>query len=73
MQGQTEAMASNTPREIVPGLAEAISRRRRQLGMDVADLVQETGLTRPGLAPLLRGERRNYQDRLTLAVCRALR
>lgn len=61
------------PREIVPTLAEAIETRRKELGLDVADLVTMSGLTRPGLAPLLRGERRAYQDRLTLPICRVLR
>lgn len=54
-------------------MADAITERRVSLGMDVRALVEATGLTRQGLAPLLRGERRAYQERLTIAVCRALK
>lgn len=57
----------------VDGMAELIEARRRALGLTVQDLIEQTGLTRPGLAPLLRGERRRYQERLTLPVCRVLK
>lgn len=61
-------------REIVPGMAEAIHARRRQLRIeDVAELVRRTGLTRQGLAPLLAGVRKGYQERTTGPVCRVLR
>lgn len=55
------------------GVADAIAERRQELGMNVEALVEATGVTRQGLAPLLRGERRAYQERLTMPVCRALR
>lgn len=58
--------------ELVPELAEAIERRRRELGLTVGDLARITGLTRQGLAPLREGRRRAYQERLTLPVAKAL-
>jgi transcriptional regulator with XRE-family HTH domain len=57
----------------VDGMASTIEARRLALGLTVQDLIEQTGLTRPGLAPLLRGERRRYQERLTLPICRVLR
>jgi transcriptional regulator with XRE-family HTH domain len=57
----------------VEGMAGTIEARRLALGLTVQDLIEQTGLTRPGLAPLLRGERRRYQERLTLPICRALK
>jgi transcriptional regulator with XRE-family HTH domain len=57
----------------VEGMASTIEARRLALGLTVQDLIEQTGLTRPGLAPLLRGERRRYQERLTLPICRALK
>ena len=57
----------------VDGMAAKIEARRLALGLTVQDLIERTGLTRPGLAPLLRGDRRKYQERLTLPVCKALR
>ena len=62
-----------SPVSTVDGMAELIEARRRALGLTVQDLIEQTGLTRPGLAPLLRGERRRYQERLTLPVCRVLK
>lgn len=53
-------------------LAGAIEKRRTELGYDVQTLVELTGLTRQGLQPLLRGERKRYQDRLKLPLCKAL-
>lgn len=59
--------------EVVPGLAEAIESRRKQLRLSPGDFVSVTGLTAPGLAPLRKGHRRNYQEKLKLAVADALR
>jgi hypothetical protein len=57
--------------EIVPALAEHVARRMFELGIDgLSALAQETDLTVQGLQPLLRGERRKYQARLTNPVCR---
>lgn len=58
--------------DVVKELAEAIDQRRAELGMDVQALSDASGVTRQGLAPLLAGERRRYQDRLKFPVCRAL-
>lgn len=60
-------------RETVPAVADAITNRRRELALDLAEFIRLTGLSRQGLAPLLAGERRKYQERLTLPVCRVLR
>jgi hypothetical protein len=57
----------------VEGMAVTIEARRLALGLTVQDLIEQTGLTRPGLTPLLRGERRKYQERLTLPICRVLK
>ncbi len=55
-----------------PQMAEAIKNRRLELGLDLAAFIAATGLTRQGLAPLLAGEERRYQERLTLPVTRVL-
>lgn len=60
-------------REVVPALAEAIERRRKQLGLSPTAFAKAAGVSLPGLAPLRRGERRNYQERLTAPVTAALR
>jgi transcriptional regulator with XRE-family HTH domain len=60
------------PVEIVPALASAIEARRDQLGLSPTELAERAGVTLPGLAPLRRGERRAYQDRLTVGVEDAL-
>ena len=59
-------------REVVPGVARAIAKRRNELELSLNEFVHATGLTRQGLAPLLAGERRRYQERLTMPVCRVL-
>lgn len=59
--------------DLVPGMAEAIEERRRSLGMTIGDFAAEAGLTRQGLDPVRRGERRQYNDRTILGVARALR
>lgn len=53
-------------------LAGAIDKRRKELGLDVQTLAERTGLTRQGLQPILRGDRKRYQDRLKLPLCQAL-
>lgn len=59
-------------REIIDGMAEALEARRIALNMNVEALCDASGVTRQGLRPLLAGERRAYQERLTMPVCRAL-
>src|SRR4051794_7135236 len=58
--------------QIVPGLKEAIEARMAELGLTPTKFARAAGLTLPGLAPIRRGARRNYQDKLKLGVCRAL-
>jgi hypothetical protein len=60
-------------REVAPGMAEQIARRMHEVGIDgIGQLATRARVTTDGLKPLLRGERRNYQRRLTGPVCRAL-
>lgn len=63
---------SAVTREIVPGMAEAIATQMRKRKLTPTTLAERTGLTVQGLAPLRRGERRAYQDRLKLPVAEAL-
>ncbi|QXC59363.1 hypothetical protein KSP35_13215 [Aquihabitans sp. G128] len=58
--------------EVVPGMAEAIEQRRKELGMSPGDFTAATGLTGPGVMPVRKGYRRQYQDRVKLGVARAL-
>lgn len=57
----------------VPGMADAIERRRLELGMTIGDLADAAGITRQGLDPVRRGEHRSYNDRTIMGVARALR
>lgn len=58
--------------EVVPELADAIESRRKELGLTPGQLAQAAGVSAEGLMPLRKGYRKQYQDRLTLAVCRVL-
>lgn len=60
-------------RESVPGMAEAIERRRLDLGLTKGELAERAEVTRQGLDPVRRGERRDYNDRTIIGVARALR
>lgn len=59
-------------RPISPALRDAIAARMKELALSPSDLIELTGRTGPGLAPLHRGEIRKYQVRLTRPVCDAL-
>lgn len=59
-------------RDVVPEMAVWIRDRMAQLRIDRAELLRRSGVTGPGLAPILRGERKRYQDRLKWPVCDAL-
>lgn len=60
-------------REIVPGMAEAIRRRMKEVGyVDVASFVKAAGISRAGFRPLELGIRKAYQSRLTDPICRTL-
>lgn len=58
--------------EVVPGMAEAIEGRMRELRMTVGELVERSGVSGMGLMPLRRGHRRNYRDRVKFGVAEAL-
>src|SRR5689334_1141133 len=64
-------MTKNEP-EIVPGMAETIEARRRQLQLSPGEFSRRAGITRQGLAPVVKGHRRAYQDRVRFGVARAL-
>jgi transcriptional regulator with XRE-family HTH domain len=61
-----------TSAEVVPGMADAIERRRRERGLSPSDFAREAGVTLAGLAPLRSGKRRNYMHRLKVGVAHAL-
>jgi hypothetical protein len=65
-------MAEPRSIEVVPGMARAIESRRLELGLTVGDFTALAGLTAPGLMPVRRGYRRQYQDKVKLGVARAL-
>ena len=60
-------------RSTVPGMAEAVEDRRRELGLTIGKLAEAAGLTRPGLDPVRRGDRKAYEDRTVFGIARALR
>jgi len=62
----------STMTETAPELAKAIEARRKELGLAPGELAQAAGVSVQGLAPLRKGVRKQYQDRLTLSVCRVL-
>jgi predicted transcriptional regulator len=62
---------SRTP-EIVPGMAEAIERRRVELGLSPGDFAKAAGVTTQGLQPLRKGVRKDYQLKLKAGAARAL-
>ena len=53
-------------------MAEAIERRRLERGLTVSDFARAAGVTPQGLAPLRKGIRRNYREKLKIGVCAAL-
>lgn len=59
--------------EVVPGMAEAVEARRKELGLSPVELARQAGVSMAGLGPIRKGYRRAYQERLTRPVCRALR
>ena len=60
--------------ETSKALADAIEQRRRALGYrTITSLVSAAGVTAEGIRPLRRGEIRNYQERMTDPLCKALR
>ena len=55
-------------------MEDAIEARRKERGFKtVRSFIEATGLTGPGLIRVRRGEKRSYQDRLTMPIAVALR
>lgn len=63
----------STGTDIVPGMAEAIARRMRELGLRPGSFALAAGVTAQGLTPVRRGYRRDYQDKVRYGVAAALR
>lgn len=59
--------------EVVPGMAEAIEARRKELNLSPGQFAKDAGVTPQGLRAVRRGFRRNYQHKLKVGVARALR
>jgi hypothetical protein len=59
--------------EIVPGMAEAIERRRLDVGLSKGSLAARAGRSRETLRPVLAGVRRKYDDDTIFGVGRSLR
>lgn len=60
--------------EVVPGMAEAIERRARAMGLaEVGRFADMVGVTRQGLTPIRKGLRRQYEARTLVGVAEALR
>ena len=53
-------------------LADHIEARRKQLGLNPTQLAEAAGLSLQGLKNIRKGKIRNYQERLTLPLTRAL-
>lgn len=58
--------------ETVPGMKEAIDARRAQRHLSPGEFAAAAGLTEQGLAPVRRGARRAYQDKVRRGVAVAL-
>ena len=58
--------------ETVPGMADYVERRRRQLELTPGDFAERAGLTRQGLDPVRSGIRKDYADKTRFGVARAL-
>jgi hypothetical protein len=58
--------------EVVPALRDAIESQRKRLGLSPGALAVAANVTPQGLMSLRKGYRKQYQERLTAGVCRAL-
>lgn len=65
-------MAEGRSTDVVPGMAEAIEKRRLELGIRPGQLAELAHVTPQGLVPVRRGYRRQYQDKVKLGLARAL-
>lgn len=59
--------------ETVPGMAEAVEGRRRELRLRPGQFAQAAGLTPQGLDPVRKGIRRSYSEKTLDGVAQALR
>jgi len=66
-------MGTETEMTTSTALSDAIESRMTQLGIGPSELAERAGVSLPGLAPLRRGDRKNYQTRLTAPVEDALK
>lgn len=57
----------------VPGMAERVENRRKELRLSPGDFAGRAGLTRQALADVRGGKRKQYQDVTINGVARALR
>lgn len=57
----------------VPGMAEAVEKRAKELGLTPKSFAEHAKLTGPGLAPVRGGHRRGYEAKTLQGVARALR
>lgn len=58
---------------VVPGMADAIERRRQAVGVGKGNLAKIAGVSRETLRPVLAGYRRAYNDETIFGLARALR
>lgn len=66
------AESGSVPEETVPGMAEAIERRRKARRLAPSDFARASGLTMQGLAPVRSGVRKGYQEKVRSGVAKAL-
>lgn len=57
----------------VPGMAEAVEARRKRRKLSPGGFASAAGLTPTGLAPVRKGTRKDYSEKTTVGVARALR
>lgn len=66
-------MSERDAGETIPGMAEAIEARRKELHLSVGDLADAAGITPMGLKPLREGIRRDYRIGTLHGLAAALR
>jgi hypothetical protein len=63
----------NPATERVPGMAECVEGRRRELGLSPRQFADTAGVTTEALRPVRAGRRKQYRDSVVFGVARALR
>jgi hypothetical protein len=69
---EAPTMADEPSLEVVPGMAEAIATRMRELRIRPGRLAELSGLTPAGVMAFRKGYRRNYRDHAKWGMARAL-